>query len=343
MNAVVERNTAPKPAVIPTANIADNDAKLKELAIWFRANNANEERATQGYHAEMIRIALKKAEIIKEGRSLTSAAGFESWTKDMLQIGSSHAYNYIKLLENPEVVNFAVHTTGQIEIGHIFALLPKRNESEAVQIAREEIKERIDSGEKISVAEINQYKKRAEQAEKEANQARKDADEWRISAQTQQQINERNNNLIESKAQELLKSKAAEIEEKALATAAAEYQATIDSLQDTKSNLLAKLATVERTGERAQIEAEIAAAQAELQSLKVEGNQAAYEQNLMKISKHTVESVAAYRAGLIAGGVSSLPIGDNTFNLLMDAHEALDKLSRMFFDLANPPALTIED
>lgn len=269
---------------------------------------------------------------------LSSQREFEDWLKSSTKkIGLSQAYKYMTLEKDMELIDWAVQSTGQLTFEKVVAMIS------APPDLKEDIKQQIDSGKKISVADINKYKRRAEQAEKEAAQARKDADEWRVGMQTQQQINERNNGLIETKAQELLKTKAAEIEEQALAAAGAEYQATIDSLQDTKSSLLAKLATVERTGERAQIEADIAAAQAELQALTVTKNQAEYEYELRNVSAHSLELTTLSRTELLATGMSSLPIEDATYNLLMDAHESLQRLSEMFYNLANPPTLTLEE
>ncbi len=257
---VIKKNNDTLPVI---TLITDNDAQLHDLAVEFKAVVQHQ----QGLERLWIEAELEKAKILKSGHGLTSSEGFERWAKETLGLGSTYAYNLLGLLERPDLVDMAFQTSGKAKISHVFALLAAP--IKATELAKAQFLD--DSQPNPTVKQLEQmageFKKEAAEARKEADQARKEAEEWRESCQTQQDINQRNLDLIDQKANEKVKEKIAEIEEHALSLAAQESQSRIDSLQESLSGLRAKLAGMERTGERQKIEADIAEKQSQLRQL----------------------------------------------------------------------------
>jgi hypothetical protein len=210
---------------------------------------------------------------VKLGAKLSEAKqtverDFEGWLEDNCpDIKRTNAYNYMKLSrEMPELLNDSVQSTGRkLGLTQAIALLSASEE------VKEEVMQRIENGEDVKIKEIERLK----QTNKFLSDRLKNADEEKKAAQEQTKKAEtemikafdKYETEVDVLVQEQLKTKQAEIEQAALNAAAAEYQATIDSLQDTISNQRAKLATIERTGEREKIEAEISENQSKLRQL----------------------------------------------------------------------------
>jgi len=157
------------PIVTP---IVDNDAQLYELTVKFKAV----EQRQDDLEALWIEAELEKANILKTGHGLTSSEGFERWAEETLGLKSTYAYNWIRVLERPDLVGLVFQTAGKVKVSHIFALLSAP--VSATEIVKEQfVDEKLPNP---TVKKLEQMAKDLKKAQQEAEWAKNQAAHYQL-------------------------------------------------------------------------------------------------------------------------------------------------------------------
>ena len=119
---------------------------------------------------------------LNEAKELVKYGELDNWiTNNCSRLKRANAFNYMKLAkEMPSLLDDSkVHTSGLLGLSQAIALLS------ATEEVKTDVIEKIESGEKVTIAEINRMKKEVADKDDLLNKVRKQRDDWKGASDAQ--------------------------------------------------------------------------------------------------------------------------------------------------------------
>lgn len=154
-----------------------NELAINTLtALAIKINGFNDQ--VEFHKDSAIVSAAKCGAELNEAKELVEYGKFTAWiSKNCPSVKQANANNYMKLAkEMPMLLTSKSQTSGNLGLSQAIALLS------ATEEVKTDVIEKIESGEKVTIAEINRMKKEVADKDDLINKVRKQRDDWKVAS-----------------------------------------------------------------------------------------------------------------------------------------------------------------